>query len=178
MNRQAKYELRRKCELRLMTPDDVPAVLAIQDECYLPAVIEDEPSVRARLAASPDSAWVAEDELGVCAYLVAYRSLLGKVTPIGGAFDVAADPGTFYLHDLAVSGRVTGRGVGQALLGLACEQAREEGLDHSSLVSIQASREFWQKHGYAVVADLDPLALANLETYGGQGVYMVKRLRR
>ena len=160
-----------------MTPDDVPAVLAIQDECYLPAVIEDESSIRSRLGASPDSAWVAEDEQGVCAYLMAYRSIVGKVTPVGGAFDVAADPGTFYLHDLAVSRRVTGRGVGPALVGLACELARAEGLAHSSLVSIQASSEFWKKHGYAVVNDLDPLELANLATYGGQGYYMVKRLR-
>ncbi|MBS1228882.1 MAG: family N-acetyltransferase [Proteobacteria bacterium] len=160
-----------------MTQDDVPAVLVIQAECYLPAVIEDESSIRSRLDASPDSAWVAEDEQGVCAYLVAYRSIVGKVTPIGGAFDVATEPGTFYLHDLAVARRATGCRIGQALVGLACEQARAEGLAHSSLVSIQASSEFWKKHGYAVVDELDPLELANLQTYGGQGYYMVKRLR-
>jgi len=160
-----------------MTQDDVPAVLTIQAECYQPSVIEDESSIRARLDASPDSAWVAEDEKGVLAYLVAYRSIVGKVTPIGGAFDVAADPGTFYLHDLAVSRRAKGRGVGRALVGLACELARAEGLTHSSLVSIQASSEFWGKHGYAVAGDLDPLQLSNLDTYGGQGYYMVKRLR-
>ena len=160
-----------------MMPDDVRAVLAIQAECYLPALIEDESSVRARLDVSPDTAWLAEDEAGVCAYLVAYRSLVGKVTPLGGAFDVAVVPGTLYLHDLAVARRARGRGVAQALVGLAGEQARAEGLAHSSLVAVQASREFWQKHGYAVVSELEPRELANLESYGGQGDYMVKRLR-
>lgn len=166
------------CELRPMMPDDVRAVFAIQAECYPAALIEDESSIRARLDASPDSAWLAEDEAGVCAYLVAYRSLVGKVTPLGGAFDVAADPATLYLHDLAVARRARGRRVAQALVGLACAQARAEGLAHSSLVSVQDSREFWQRHGYAVVGALAPRELANLETYGGQGVYMVKRLRR
>ena len=160
-----------------MTQDDVPAVLVIQAECYLPAVIEDESSIRARLDASPDSAWLAEDAAGVCAYLVAYRSIVGKVTPIGGAFDVAADPAALYLHDLAVARRAKGSGVGRALVGLACDQARAEGLTHSSLVSIQASREFWKKYGYVVIDDLEPLQLANLDTYDGQGHYMVKRLR-
>lgn len=160
-----------------MTPDDVRAVLAVQAECYAPALIEDASSIRARLAASPDSAWVAEDDAGVCAYLVAYRSLVGKVTPLGGAFDVAEVPATLYLHDLAVARRARGRGVAQALLRLAWVQARAEGLAHSSLVSVQASREFWQQHGYAVVSVADPRELAHLESYGGQGYYMVKRLR-
>lgn len=165
------------CELRLMMPGDVRAVLAVQAQCYLPALIEDESSIRARLDVSPDTAWLAEDDAGVCAYLVAYRSLVGKVTPLGGAFDVAADPGTLYLHDLAVARRARGRGVAQALVGLAGEQARAEGLAHSSLVAVQASRKFWQKHGYAVVSELEPRELANLASYGGQGDYMVKRLR-
>lgn len=165
------------CELRLMMPADVRAVLAVQAQCYLPALIEDESSVRARLDVSPDTAWLAEDEAGVCAYLVAYRSLVGKVTPLGGAFDVAADPGTLYLHDLAVARRARGRGLAQALVGLAGEQARAEGLAYSSLVAAQASREFWQKHGYAVVSELEPRELVNLASYGGQGDYMVKRLR-
>ena len=171
MDRRARFEL------RLMMQHDVAVVLAIQAECYLPAVIEDESSIRARLDASPDSAWLAEDEAGVCAYLVAYRSIVGKITPIGGAFAVAADPGTLYVHDLAVARRAKGSGVGRALVRLACAQARAEGLSHSSLVSIQASREFWKKHGYAVVSDLDPQQISNLESYGDEGYYMVKRLR-
>jgi len=39
-----------------------------------------------------------------------------------------------------------------------------ERLEHSSLVSIQVAREFWQKHGYAAVDDLDLVQLANLQT--------------
>ena len=160
-----------------MMPDDVRAVLAVQAECYVSALIEDASSIRARLAASPDSAWVVEDDAGVCADLVAYRSTVGKVTPLGGAFDVADVPATLYLHDLAVARRARGRGVAQALLRLAGALARAEGLAHSSLVAVQASREFWQRHGYAVVSELDPRQFANLESYGGQAYYMVKRLR-
>ena len=163
-------------DLRPMTPDDVPAVLAIQAECYEPALIEDEPSIRARLDASPDSAWVVEDDAGVCAYLVAYRSVLGKITPLGGAFAVAAEPAALYVHDLAVARRVRGRGVAQALVSAAGEQARAEGLAHASLVCVQAAREFWQKHGYAVVSVADPRQSSHLASYGDRAHYMVKRL--
>ena len=113
---------------------------------------------------------------GVCAYLVAYRSLVGKVTPLGGAFEVAADPGALYLHDLAVVRRARERGVAQALVDAAGEQARAARLAHSALVCVQASREFWQKNGYAVVSVTDPRQSTHLASYGGQAHYMVKRL--
>ena len=108
---------------------------------------------------------------------MAYRSLVGKVTPLGGAFEVAADSGALYLHDLAVARRARGRGVAQALVGAASEQARSEGLAHSSLVCVQDSREFWQKHGYVIVGVADPRQSSHLASYGERALYMVKRLR-
>ncbi len=160
-----------------MTQADIPAVLYVQRECYESVTQEDEVTIRARLRVSPDSAWVAEDERGVCAYLVAYRSAVGKVTPLGGLFAVHAAPDSLYLHDLAIAARCKGSGIGSALVRFAGEKALAEGLAFSSLVSVHGSLTFWQKLGYVHWDNLDPSQRANLQSYAGEAWYMVKPLR-
>ncbi len=157
-----------------MHQDDIPSVLLIQEECYPPAMVEAEAVIRSRLAASPDTSWVAQDADGICAYLFAYRSLLGKVTPLGGQFHAADNADSLYLHDLAVAKRANGRGIGPALVVFALESARREGLACSSLVSVQDTRGFWQRQGYAEYENADAEQRARLASYPGPCCYMVK----
>jgi predicted N-acetyltransferase YhbS len=159
-----------------MDQGDVPDVIAIQAECYRPEIIEDEAAIRARLNLSPDTAWIAEDTDGVVAYLVAYCSDVGKVTPLGGIFPILTEARSLYLHDLAVSDRAKSSGVGMALIQLACAKAQTEGLEYSSLVSVQGSIAYWKKHGYEVWTFLEPDQRLHLHSYGDQGCYMVRRL--
>lgn len=137
---------------------------------------EDEATIRSRLRAAPDSAWVAQEEGGVCAYLMAYRSVVGKVTPLDGAFDPVAEADALYLHDLAVAARCKGQGIGPALVQCAWRHAVSAGLAYSALLSVQGSRGFWERLGYQVWDRLDPAQLANLHTYEGPAFYMVRRL--
>ena len=153
-----------------MAEADLDAVLAVQAACYPPAMQEAADVVRARLRASPDTVLVARDADGVCAYLFAYPSRLGKVTPLGGAFAVPEAPDTLYLHDLAVAPRVAGQGVARRLVDTML--ARAGGLRHSALVSVQDSRRFWESLGYLPAAG-DEAALA---TYPAGALYMTKRL--
>lgn len=153
-----------------MAEADLDAVLAVQAACYPPAMQEAAHVVRARLNASPDTVLVARDAHGVCAYLFAYPSRLGKVTPLSGDFSVPETPDTLYLHDLAVAPRAAGRGVARRLVDAML--ARAGGLRHSALVSVQDSRRFWESLGYAAAAG-DPAALA---TYPDDALYMTKRL--
>ena len=159
-----------------MQESDVPAVLMVQSECYEYLIQEDEATIRARFRTSPNTAWVAEDAYGVCAYLVAYRSCVGKVTPLGGHFDIPPNPDALYLHDLAIANRGKGSGLGAALIHQAWEQARAEGLNYSSLVSVQNSHAFWRRHGYRDFADLNAVQIAHLQSYAGHAWYMVKNL--
>lgn len=159
-----------------MFQTDVPAVLNVQRECYAAVTLEDEATIRARLDTAPDSAWIAEDERGVCAYLVCYRSSVGKVTPLGGHFDIPRDPDSLYLHDLAISRRGKGAGTGSMLVRHALAQAAVEGLRYSTLVSVQDSRPFWQRLGYEVFEPLERAQSTNLRSYEGQAWYMVKAL--
>jgi predicted N-acetyltransferase YhbS len=153
-----------------MAESDLAAVLAVQAACYPPAMQEAAAVVRARLRASPATVLVARDADGVCAYLFAYPSRLGKVTPLGGDFALPAEPDTLYLHDLAVAPRAAGQGVARRLVDAML--ARADGLCHAALVSVQDSRRFWERLGYAPAAG-DPAALA---TYPADALYMTKRL--
>jgi predicted N-acetyltransferase YhbS len=153
-----------------MAEADLDAVLAVQAACYPPPMQEAADVVRARLRASPDTVLVARDADGVCAYLFAYPSRLGKVTPLGGDFSLPATPDTLYLHDLAVAPRAAGQGVARRLVDAML--ARAGGLRHSALVSVQDSRRFWESLGYMPAAG-DAAALA---TYPADALYMSKRL--
>lgn len=169
-------------KFRLMKETDIPAVVAIQDESYSPASIEPEPTIRSRLRRTSDTAWVAEDGMGVCAYLVGYRSVVGKVTPLHADFRAEKDADCLYLHDLAVARRANGKGIGPALVGLALDQGMRAGLAYSALVSVQDSKDFWMKLGYREESEREESALmtaqaANLETYDGPAFYMVKVLQ-
>lgn len=160
---------------RLMTEDDVSSVLAIQAQCYVPGAIESEAAIRARLLVAPECAWIAEDAHGVCAYLVGYPSELGKVTPLGSGFLPACEPTTLYLHDLAVSPRVAGAGVGSRLVGLALATARRRAMPYSALVAIQDAAAFWRGLGYEEHHVPDAAHAAHLRTYPGQALYMARK---
>jgi GNAT superfamily N-acetyltransferase len=155
-----------------MRTRDLDAVLAVQAACYPSALQEAADVVLARLRASPDTVRVACDGDGVCGYLFAYPSGLGKVTPLGGAFVLPADPDTLYLHDLAVVPRAAGRGVARRLVAALLALAAGRGLRHTALVAVQDSRRFWESLGYAQARGDD----AALATYPPGAVYMTRRL--
>ena len=112
----------------------------------------------------------------VCAYLAAYRSVRGKVTPLHGHFEAAAQPDTLYLHDMAVLPAHAGQGLAHALLQPLWAQARAEGLRHSALVSVQGSQAYWERQGYALHPLPDAAQQARLASYGEGAVYMARTL--
>jgi predicted N-acetyltransferase YhbS len=163
---------------RAIRSEDVAAVMAVQAECYVPAMIESDAVMAARIEAAGAHCWVAEDGAGVCAYLLCYPSHLDKVTRLGAAFACADLPDCLYLHDLAVARRAKGKGMGPGLVGRALAQAAAAGLRHSALVSVQDSRAFWERLGYRVRMPADATAAANLQSYVQPAWYMARELVR
>ena len=162
--------------VRAMRDDDIPAVLAIQAECYATHLNEREAVVRRRLAAAPDTAWI-----GVCAgepiaYLVAYRSQLGKITRLGNDFEQSIERDCLYLHDLAVSRRARGQGAASTLAHAARRFAENARLPHLALVSVQESRSFWEALGYRACEKLTQDQRCALASYQTPSHYMIRRL--
>ncbi|HEX7867634.1 MAG TPA: GNAT family N-acetyltransferase [Variovorax sp.] len=162
--------------VRAMHAADLDAVLAIQLACYGAGFVEDGTLIARRLAAAPHTGWVAEHEGGVRAYLAGYPSVAGKLTPLHGEFEVAAQADSLYLHDLAVHPDASGLGLGPQLVRHAWAHAAQAGWRHSTLVSVQSSVGFWQRQGYAATQPAGPEQQARLATYPGESVYMIRRL--
>ncbi len=166
--------------LRPLQPADVPGLLAVQRACYGDGLIESGTVFARRLASAaqrslalvrgPDGA-----EGTLVAYLAAYRSVLGQVTPLQGDFGAvqgAAD--TLYLHDMAVLPAFHGQGLAQRLLAAAWRGARAEGLRHAALVSVQGTQAYWARQGFAVRALTSAAQRQQLAGYGDEAVYMVR----
>jgi GNAT superfamily N-acetyltransferase len=112
----------------------------------------------------------------VCAYLVGYRSRLGKVSSLGDAFVHDSEPNCLYLHDLAIGLSWRGRGLAGALIGHAKAHARSHPQANKgmALVSVNGTVPFWQAQGFTPVQpdDLSQAARDALATYDGHAVYM------
>ncbi len=138
--------------LRPMALADLSAVLDIQRACYSGDFLEDATILPQRLHSPGNLSCVATRGGVVCAYLAAYRSRPGKLTPLNGGFDTVAQPDTLYLHDLAVAPQAAGQGLAQQLVSYLWARAAEEQLCYSALVSVHGSQVFWERLGYRVQA--------------------------
>lgn len=162
--------------IRLMLASDMPRVMAIQAECYVRQLNESETVIGARLEQMPQTNWVFAVDGQAVAYLVAYRTRRGKVTPFDGVFPSIDDADCLYLHDLAVSAQARGRGAARALVEHALELGARMRLAYSALVSVQDSCSFWEAQGYRVVDSLSPIQHQHLASYAVPGCYMERCL--
>jgi ribosomal protein S18 acetylase RimI-like enzyme len=168
--------------LRPVRAADLDAVLRVQAACYPPAMQEPRDVVRARIEAAGGTSSVAVHQDGaasdgVVAYVFAYRSRLGAVTPLDAGFEVDPAGDTLYLHDLAVAPAAAGGGLARRLAARLLAQARESRLAWCALVSVQDSRAFWERLGYRGAGCDGGDARAALATYPGPALYMVRRTR-
>ena len=162
-----------------LAPQHLPGLLAVQRACYGDGLVESLDVFARRLASPANCSLVIEMDGEVGAYLAAYRSLRGKVTPLHGDFDPVAAPytaDTLYLHDMAVLPQLAGRGLARALLAPLLAQAGRHGLRHTALVSVQGSQVYWERQGYAVHALDQTTQRARLASYGTGAVYMARCL--
>ena len=188
--------------VRTLVTADLPGLLAVQLACYGAGFVESAEVFARRLASAANCSLVLERDGAVCAYLAAYRSWRGKVTPLHGDFgsiehaDLTAPtaltaptesttrtaqdpaPDTLYLHDLAVLPSCAGQGLAQALLQPLWAKAAARGLRHSALVSVQGSQAYWARQGYAEQALTCNAQRAHLASYGEGAVYMVRELQK
>lgn len=157
-----------------MRTADLAAVAFVQRECFPPPLLEGEAIYAVRLANCPDTSWVIDDEYGVCAYLVGYRSTLGKIAALGGAFAHVAEADCLYLHDLSVTKRARGQGLPARLLEHAADHARARRLASLALTAVLDTPDYWRRHGFETFTELDLHESATLAAYGVPALYMTR----
>ena len=162
---------------RALQLHDLPGLLQVQLACYGAGFVESAEVFARRLASPANCSLVLERAGQVCAYLAAYRSVRGKVTPLHGDFEgPPGAPDTLYLHDMAVLPACAGQGLAQTLLAPLWAQGAAWGLRYTALVSVQGSQGYWEHHGYAVQPLADAQQRERLASYGEGAVYMVRTL--
>jgi GNAT superfamily N-acetyltransferase len=152
-------------KIRPMIASDLSAIEVIQAEAYAGYFLESTDVIAQRFTLSPSTAWVAEHEGDVCAYLVGYWSMLGKINPLNAPFAHVENANCLYLHDLALLKAAQGFGVGRKLIQAAIAHALQNAADAIALLSVQNSNAFWQGFGFSEFLDLDMQQQKNLETY-------------
>lgn len=158
--------------VRRARPDDLPAILAIQAQCYFAIVPESALSMGAKLAAAPESCFVAEADGQLLAYLLALPWTHQAPPPLDApACLPPRHPDTLYLHDLAVAPAARGRGAAQILVGAFLDFLGRSGLPRASLIAIQSSVPFWMGFGFRPVATTAEIA-DKLVGYGPDAHYM------
>jgi len=166
-------------KVRPMIASDLVAIEHIQTEAYAGYFLESAEILAQRFILSPTTAWVAEREGEVCAYLVGYWSRVGKVNPLNAPFALVETANCLYLHDLAVLNSVQGFGLGKRLIQSATDYALQNAAKAMALLSVQNSKVFWRGFGFCEFAELDEQQQQNLKTYldgNEEAVYMVKPL--
>ena len=97
--------------------------------------------------------------------LPALNALLGELP---------ADADTYYIHDLALLPVTRRVGAASSIVAALTKHAEAEGYPTMTLVAVNGSLPFWERHGF-MVADI-PELYGKLLTYDAAARYMVKRL--
>lgn len=158
--------------IRQMLFSDMSAVWAVQTACYQ-GVLEPESmaSLEAKRVASPDSCFVAVEADQVVGYLISVPGLFAQVPSLNAPVClIPENADCLYLHDMAISPKMAGRGIGQALFKVYQHCAQELGFARLTLTAVGDAERFWRKLGF-LVQPL-PLSEAKVAEYGGQVTYM------
>ena len=152
---------------------DLDAILTIQALCYTELEPESAQSMGAKLAAAPDSCFVAEHQGRVVAYLLSLPWLLHQLPTLNSSeCTLPQQPDCFYLHDLAVAPAGRKLGAGRALIQAFFTALTRAKLDVACLVAVQDSGAYWQRWGF-VVQQPDAELQQKLNSYGAGVEYRV-----
>ncbi len=138
-------------QLKVIDTADVPAVMALQAECYGPAYLESAAAFEAKLRATRGlhCSYLAVDGDRTLGYVVSLP--IGREgLPALDATEVerAVAPDSLYLHDLAVSPAGRAQRLGHKLVQQVVQRAQDMGLRQISLVAVQGSADYWQRLGF------------------------------
>ncbi len=159
--------------IRPLTPDDLPAALALQAAGYPPFLHDGPEAFASRLSVAPQGCWAAVVDGTVAGYLISHPwASLAPPAP-----DVVLDRargGVWYVHDLSVSEAARGTGLGRALL--AAGRAAHPDLRTSELIAVAGAARYWETAGWRIVADLPADLALKVAAYGPDARYMTRAL--
>lgn len=163
-------------------------ILNIQAEAYSDIEPESLEVLQSKWQQSPDCcfaylgerSWLEEksldekseqEEKSILGYLLAHAWHCETPPKLYQPLPEGSRGSTLFLHDLALSKRAAGRGMGSKMVKHLLDTAISSGFQKALLVSVQDSVAFWQKHGFVEVTDQQAS-----ESYGEDAKIMIRGL--
>lgn len=157
--------------VRPLTLADLPAAMALQAECYPPAIRDGEAAFASRIVHAPDWCWTIETDGRMDACLLSHPwPSMAPPSPDTVLTEAVGD--CWYIHDLSIAPHARGEGLARHLLA-ACLDAHPD-ISRSELVAIPGAEPVWLRLGWSPVADLPPALQAKVAGYGKGSVYMAR----
>lgn len=154
---------------------DVPQLMLVQQNCYSEDLVESATVMANRISGFSHTCWGYFVDQQMAGYLLAYPSVLGRITPLAAAFPLYQNTNCLYLHDMAISSDFRGQSLAPALLAHASMEAKKLGLEALALVAVQGAEGYWAKQGFVKVTDMTAEQQAILDTYLPEiACYMIK----
>jgi len=162
--------------LRAMRPADLPAVMAVQRECYAPEFLESLESFASKLrqTESVQTCWVASSREGaLLGYVFSLPVSEGSMPALNAPnYTLPPEPEFLYLHDLAIAPAGRGHGLARFLVDKVQERAEVLGLSRVGLIAVQDSQGFWRGQGFAPRPRLPEWLQTKLRSFGDCARYL------
>jgi GNAT superfamily N-acetyltransferase len=159
---------------RVMKPADLDAVHALADRIHLDHP-EDLDVLAERQRLFPPGCQVLERDGVLLGYAISHPWDFGRPPALNTKLErLPPEPTTYYLHDVAIAADARGSGRAAQAVDRLVGVAAAIGLHNVSLVAVNGSQAFWEKHGF-VPTPLPGLA-TKLMSYGGGAVFMVREI--
>ena len=159
---------------RAMTGYDMEAVARIAAAVH-PAFYEAPAVLAERHALYRNGAYLLEINERPAGYVLSHPWRLGTLPALDSLLGALPEPAdTYYIHDLALLPVARRVGAASFITAALAKHARAHGYPSMSLVAVNNSRGFWERHDFAV-ADAPGLA-AKLQSYEPAACLMVRAL--
>jgi GNAT superfamily N-acetyltransferase len=135
--------------IQQLQPADLARVMVIQQQAYVPQLIESETSFLSKMRLFPQGAFGYRVDGQLAAYLFCHPWRSRSVVEVS---DVLAHlppfPDCLYLHDLAVHPHYRGLGIARTLIEHAFALGALMNLTAVELVAVQDAAAFWKSIGF------------------------------
>lgn len=159
---------------RAMTGYDMPDVERIADEVH-PAFFEAPEVLAERQRLYHNGCYLLEVSDRPAGYVISHPWRYGTLPALNSLLgDIPSGPDTYYLHDLALLPVARRVGAASKIVTALVKHAEAGGYPTMTLVAVNGSVPFWERHGF-VVADVPDL-YGKLLSYEEDARYMVRRL--
>lgn len=134
--------------LRTANLSDLPDIMRLQNQAYLPELREDDSIFESRIHVAPEYCFVAELQEALVGYVIAHPWSDHSSPGLGRVIDSLPEGAdAIHIHDLAVDSSFRGRGVARLLLE-RLHTASPAHFKFSTLVAVQGASEFWKHLGF------------------------------